>query len=56
MATPRPAQARFLEVWKFGIQQMQNLNILKSKIRVTQDVGKFLLIRGEKLPALLQGN
>ena len=39
-------------VWKFGVQKMEKIKILKIQIRSAQNVGKVWISRKKILPAL----
>ena len=39
-------------VWKFGVQKMEKIKILKIRIRSAQNVGKVWISRKKILPAL----
>ena len=39
-------------VWKFGVQKMKKIKILKIQIRSAQNVGKVWISRKKILPAL----
>ena len=39
-------------VWKFGVQKMEKIKILKIQIRSAQNVGKVWISRKKNLPAL----
>ena len=40
-----------LEIWKFGIQQIRKIKVLRIKIRVAQNVGKVWISRKKNFPA-----
>ena len=39
-------------VWKFGVQKMEKIKVLKNQIRSAQNVGKVWISRKKILPAL----
>ena len=46
-------------VWKFGVQKMKKIKILKIQIRSAQNVGKVWISRKKQLPApvgVISGN